>query len=159
MTKRAVVAVVAIALVVLWQARLRRGEPSQESAAIGAMRAIGSGQSDYAATVGHGGYAGSLATLATPCAGTSRAFVSPDLASDPTFKDGYTISLRPKPAAQRVSSDCNGAATYSGYYAIAKPTSPTREKRRAFATDETGSIWFDVNGIPPRPPFDGRVLR
>ncbi len=153
MAKGAFALVIAVVLVVLWQARLRRAEPSPEAAAIGAMSAITKAQATYSAVAGHSGYAASLAALAAPCPGTATAFISPDLASDPASKSGYRISLHAKPSAQRVSADCNGVATYSSYYATASPASAGDRRWRAFATDESGNIWYDTSGTAPTPPF------
>ncbi len=155
MKNAAVVLVVTIALVVLWQSRLQRGAPSGEASAIGSLSAIAKAQADYRATAGNGGYASSLAMLATPCPGTeSRAhLLSPDLSFDPSVKSHYEISLRRKPSARSVSSDCHGAATYSGYYVTATPLPTGERDRRAFAVDETGTIWFDASGVSLRPPF------
>jgi hypothetical protein len=83
----------------------------------------------------------------------------PDLASDPTVRSGYEISLRQKPGARRVSSDCNGAPTYSGYYATARPISVTAATPRAFGIDEKGELLVGTNGIPPNPPPSGSILR
>ena len=154
------VVIVAIAVIVVWQARLQRGgRPSGAAQAIRALRAIASAQSEYAASVGHAGYAPSLAALAAPCAQSGRTYLSPDFASDPTLKAGYEVSLQPKPAARRVSTDCNGLPTYSGFYATAKPISMREEKQPAFAIDETGAVWIGPNGTPPTPPFRGPVVR
>jgi len=155
-------AIAAIAVLVVWQARLQRGERSSRGAsasAIRVLRAIAKAQSEYTTSTGNGGYAGSLAALATPCSGVATALLPSDLGLDPTVKFGYEIRLHVKPSAKQVSVDCNGEATYDGFYATAAPTSVTKEKQPAFATDETGTVWFDANGIPPAPPFGGSVVR
>ncbi len=157
MFRKTAVGVAALVFVVLAEARVGRWERRDEASAIGSLAAINKVQSEYAARTGAAGYAGSLAALARPCPGETGAPLSPDLASDPAVKSGYRISLVPTPGAHRVSSDCNGAATYSGYYATAAPISRSA-RRRAFASDETANVWFDVTGVPPSPPFTGPVL-
>jgi hypothetical protein len=155
-------AIAAIAILVVWQATLQRGERSSRGApasAIRVLRAIAKAQSEYAASIGNGAYAGSLAALATPCSGVATALLPSDLGSDPAFKFGYEIRLHVKPSAKQVSIDCNGKATYGAFYATATPTSMAKEKQPAFATDETGTVWVDANGIPPAPPFRGSVVR
>lgn len=158
--KGSVVLLAVIAIVVFWQARLRRAEPSQDAAAIRALRTISSAQSAYATASGTAGYAPSLATLGTPCEGATHAFLPADLAKDPLVSSGYEFRLHVKPDARPVSSDCHGAVTYSGYYVTAAPVAAGPGKSRSFATDETGGIWFDEHGVPPTPPFAGaRVVR
>ena len=59
---------------------LRARQSGNEASAIGSVRAIHSAQTTFAASCGGGGFAGSLAALATaPPAG--QPFVSPDLAT------------------------------------------------------------------------------
>jgi hypothetical protein len=149
--RRAGIALVVVVVVVFADARLRRSEPNPEASASGALKAVAEAQSLYAAA--NDGYAKDLTTLARPCAGSTRPLLGPDLASDPAFKAGYEISLRPKPAAPPVSSDCNGAVTYGGYYAAATPLPAAGGRWPAFAVDETRTIWRDTSGVPPVPPF------
>jgi hypothetical protein len=143
-----------VVFVVLWQAALRRAEPSQEAAAIRALTVIAEAQSAYAAAAGHRAYARSLAKLGKCCPAALSGFLPPDLASDPVVKSGYEFTLHLKPEARKVSLDCHGEATYSGYYVTARPLSAASGTRRAFTIDETGVVWFDESGVPPRPPFD-----
>jgi hypothetical protein len=154
MVKRAVVVLlVGVFVAFFFEARLRRAEPSEEARAIGKLAAIARAQSAYASVAGKKGYAGNLATLFTPCPGMSGAFLSPDFLADHTFTSAYEVSLRVRPDALRVGSDCNGAPTYSGYYATATPRATTPGTRRAFAIDEQQTIWSDSSGRVLAPPF------
>ena len=68
-----------------------------------------------------GGQAVLLATLGTACAGSSQAFLSPDLAADPVVKSGYRFAMR-RPQRRRLARpSCNGAATQSDFYTSATP--------------------------------------
>jgi len=154
MTRRVVVALlVVVSVIFFFEARLRRGEPSEEARAIRALSTITKAQSAYASVAGKRGYAGSLATLFTPCPGTSGAFLPPGFLTDHTFTSAYEVLLRAKPDALRVGSDCNGAPTYSGYYATATPRATTPGASRAFAIDERETIWSDSSGKALTPPF------
>ena len=96
-TTRITVLIVA-GLVILTKVNLRRSEPLREASAIGSLRAIASAQVSYASM--NGGYAASLKALATACPRMSQGFVSPDLAHDPTIKNGYEIRVRTEGAAR-----------------------------------------------------------
>jgi hypothetical protein len=145
------IAFVAAALVVVAEANLRRSEPSHEASAIGALRAIVSGQLAY--RTANGGYAPSLAALAAACRNGQLGFVSPDLTRDPTIRQGYEIRLQAEPAARPGPADCNGVRTASGFFATAKPIQQSESASRAFAVDKSGVIWSDTSGVPPQPPF------
>jgi len=138
------------AVLALAQIRVDRSESGAEASAIGALRAIASAQSAYAAV--NGGYARSLKTLSEGCPGTATGFVSPDIASDPTVRNGYEIRLEAAPPATGSRFDCRGRPTASGYYVTAVPAPRTAE-RRAFAVDQNQAIWFSGSGAAPAPPF------
>jgi prepilin-type N-terminal cleavage/methylation domain-containing protein len=129
---------------------------ANETSAVGSMRAINGGQMSYAASAGNGGFAADLATLATPCTGSARGFISPDL--DPTspgvttsgasgvMKSGYTIDLAATGASP--GNDCNGTPTGTDYAATAVPVSPGISGIRGFNTSGAGTIFFDTGGLP-----------
>jgi len=142
---------IVIVLVVLWQARLGRRE-SREEPAIGALGAINRAQRAYAASAGHGGYALELKTLATACPDGGPSFLSPGLATDPALRADYKIALHAGAGARPGPTDCNGKATQTAYYVTAEPVTGAGSAR-AFATDETGGIWYDTRGIAPTQPF------
>jgi hypothetical protein len=144
-------ALVAASLVVMAEVSIQRSEPALEASAIGALRAITSGQRAYAAV--NGGYASSLKTLAAACQTGQHGFVSPDLAQDPAVKSGYEIRLQAEPGARVGPRDCNGVPTSLGYYATATPVRRAGSPLRAFAVDQSGVIWSDTRGTPPAPPF------
>ena len=149
MARTAAALVAAAGILLLAQAKVNRSEPSNEAWAIGALRAISSGQAAFAAL--NRGYAASLTTLTTGCG--QRAFLSPDLAADPTVHRGYAVRIHVPPGTTSGPADCNGVATAVSYYATATPLQPTTGATRAFAVDATATIWTDTRGVAPTPPF------
>ena len=66
-----VVAIIGILAAIAVPAMLRARRTANEAAAIGSLRALNSAESSYAAAAGKGGFAPLLATLATPCPGST----------------------------------------------------------------------------------------
>jgi type IV pilus assembly protein PilA len=135
----------AIAIPAMGRARMSGNEAS----AIGSLRALNSAETSYSAATGRGAFAAQLVTLATPCPGSSVAFIAPDLALDPTIKSGYRIVLAQAAASNAGLTDCNGTATASAYYATATPVVAGTTGQRAFATTGNGTIFFQLNGTAP----------
>ncbi len=144
-----VVAIIGIIAAIAVPGLLRARMSGNETSAIGSMRAIGSAEQTYAATAAQGNYAVLLATLAKSCPGSTQAFISPDMAADPTVKSGYTVTLAAGASAASTVLDCNGVATGTGYYATAIPLSGSTGSR-SFAINAGGTIFFanDVK-VPP----------
>src|SRR5262245_27123837 len=88
-----VIAIIGIIAAIAVPAMLRARRTANEAAAIGSLRALNSAESAYAAVAAKGGFSPLLATLATPCPGSTVAFISPDLSIDPAVKSGYTITV------------------------------------------------------------------
>ena len=135
----------AIAIPSLMRARIN----ADEASAVATLRAVNSAQSSYLATAGSGGYAALLATLATPCPGTSHGFLEPDLAADPSVKSGYRIALAAASGSVVGVPDCNATPTRTGFYSTAAPLDAGVSGHRAFASTAEGSIFVDVGGVPP----------
>jgi prepilin-type N-terminal cleavage/methylation domain-containing protein len=146
----------AIAIISLARAR----QSGNEASAIGAIRAVISGQAAYASSCGAGGYAQSNADLGRGPAG-GAAFISPDLAKadvPATAKSGYTIDVDDSaepgnadvlPAAET----CNGSATPSRamFHVAADPVSLGVTGTRSFGSDRRGTIYFDITTSVPNP--------
>lgn len=124
---------------------------SNEASAIGSLRSILSGQILYHTV--HRGYAGSLATLATVCPGSTVAFISPDLNADGVLKSGYTFFLAPGSGSAPGPLDCNGTATETMFYTSAVPLTVGLTGNRGFAANQGAVIWHDVTGAVPTEPF------
>ena len=88
-----VVAIIGIIAAIAAPALMRARMSGNESAAIGALRAVSTAETNCAAAAGRGGYAVGFAVLVQPCPNSSIGFISPDLSQDPSMKSGYRITL------------------------------------------------------------------
>jgi prepilin-type N-terminal cleavage/methylation domain-containing protein len=159
-----VVSVIAILGAIAVPGLLRGQIAANESSAVGSLRAIHSAETAYYSASGAGAYAVQLTTLATACPGGGTGFLSPDLGNDPSMKAGYRITLQAAAGAQPGRADCNGTATQTAFYATAVPIAFPRSGRRAYATNATGTVFFDPNGNAPTeaamaPNGGGQVLQ
>ena len=127
---------------------LRARMAGNEASAIGSMRTIVSAQMAYAASAGSGGYATQLATLARACPGMPLAYITPDLANDPSVKSGYTIALQ-SAGAPSGPVDCNAVLTETDFYASAQPVTYNTTGARAFSTSAAGAVYVSDGGIAP----------
>ena len=146
-----VVAIIGIIAAIAVPGLLRARMSGNEASAIGSMRAINSSESTYSSSCGGNGYAITLTALALAPAGSTAAFISPDLATDPSVKSGYSVSLAAGNGATVVTlaaNTCNGAATpaASTYWAGAIPVTVGATGQRSFATDSRGTIFVNNTG-------------
>jgi prepilin-type N-terminal cleavage/methylation domain-containing protein len=144
-----VVAIIGIIAAIAVPGLLRARMSGNEASAIGSMRAINSAEVNYQGSGGGGGYAVLLAVLATPCGAGTQAFISPDLAADPTTKSGYTVTLAAGAGDAAGANDCNGTATHSTYYATAVPVTVGTTGQRGFSSAAAGTIFVDTTGAAP----------
>jgi prepilin-type N-terminal cleavage/methylation domain-containing protein len=128
---------------------LRARISANESSAIASIRAVSSAQGSYASAAADGGYATTLARLATPCPGGTAGFISPDLATDPSAKAGFHIEVQPAAAGRPAGVDCNGTPTETDFYATAVPVMPGVSGNRAFASSAAATIYYDPSGVAP----------
>ena len=136
----------AIAIPGLLRARIAGNEAS----AIGSMRAVHNSQVTYAQTCGGGGYATSLDDLATPPSSGGTSFITPDLSANGTVKAGYTVLVVPGTGASQVlagAATCNGTTSQSSYHATATPATLGQTGTRAFATNNSGSVYQNYTGV------------
>jgi type IV pilus assembly protein PilA len=150
-----VVAIIGIIAAIAIPGLMRARMSGNEASAIGSMRAINSGQATYAASAAGGGYAILLTTLGNPCGGGAGApFLSQDLTTGASvLKSGYTITLADGAGGVAGPNDCNGVATSTAYYASATPATVGTTGQRAFATNNSMTVWQDTTGVPPGEPF------
>ena len=144
-----VVAIIGIIAAIAVPGLLRARMSGNEASAIGSLRAINSSESTYSSSCGANGYAQALADLATPPPGSTAGFISPDLATDPSIKSGYTITLADGTGAADVANDCNGVMSRTAYYATAEPVTVGTTGNRGFATTAAGTIFFKPDGTLP----------
>src|SRR5215471_1010303 len=144
-----VVAIIGIIAAIAVPGLLRARMSGNEASAIGSMRAINSSQVTYAASCGGGGYAVSLTDLATSPTAGGDPFISPDLNTNGVVKSGYTITVAPGANAIAVlaaANSCNNTASQSTYHATATPASLGQTGTRAFATNNSGTIYQNFTG-------------
>jgi len=145
-----VVAIIGIIAAIAVPGLLRARMSGNEASAIGSMRAINSSEVTYAASCGGGGYATTLADLtAVPAAG-GDPFISPDLNADGVIKSGYAINIDVGLNAIAVlaaANTCNNTASQSTYHAQATPATPGQTGTRAFATNNSGTIYQNFTGL------------
>ena len=146
-----VVAIIGIIAAIAVPGLLRARQSGNEASAIGSLRAINSGQVSYAASCGGNGFANNLADLATAPGAGGDPFISVDLNANAVQKSGYTFSLvagaNVKPVLAAAAT-CNGTASFSTYHATADPTSVGSTGTRAFATNNSGTIFQNFTGAP-----------
>ena len=156
-----VVAIIGIIAAIAVPGLLRARMSGNEASAIGSLRAINSAESTYASSCAGGGYAVKLADLAKTPPSSTSAFISPDMALDPTVKSGYTVTLAidagagVNAAVTATANTCNASSTAaaSSYYASAVPVTLGSTGQRAFATDTRGTIFFANTGVAPINPI------
>jgi type IV pilus assembly protein PilA len=144
-----VVAIIGIIAAIAVPGLLRARMSGNEASAIGSMRAVNSSQVTYAASCGGGGYATSLTDLATSPTAGGDPFISPDLNANGVVKSGYTITLAAGANAVAVlaaANTCNNTASQSTYHATATPASVGQTGTRAFATNNSGTIYQNFTG-------------
>ncbi len=139
-----VVAIIGIIAAIAVPGLLRARQSGNEASAIGSMRAISSAQTTFSSTCGGGGYADTLAALATaPTSGVP--FISPDLSTG--TKSGYTVGVDGQGTqVLAAASTCNAtAASMTGFVATANPTTRGTTGQRSFAVDERGTIFQNAS--------------
>jgi type IV pilus assembly protein PilA len=144
-----VVSIIAAIAAIAVPGMMRTRMSANEASAIASLRAVSAAQAAYAGSTGDGGYAGLLATLGTPCPGSTTTFLSADLMNDPTSKSGYLVTLQHGASSHVGRVDCNGTPTGSTFYASAAPLSAGLSGNRGFATTNNGAMYFAADGTPP----------
>lgn len=115
-----------------------------EASAIGSLRAINSAQSTYAASCARGSYAVDVDDL------IAGAFLSEDMGFNP--RSGFNFALAAGLNSQAGPIACDATVPVTAYYATGTPLSATTG-RRGFSTNQAGTIWQDLTGVPPPEPF------
>ena len=146
-----VVAIIGIIAAIAVPGLLRARMSGNEASAIGSLRAINSAQSTYSASCANGGYAVALADLVKPPAGSTSAFISPDLSTNGVLKSGYIVSVGPgttNTVVTTAASTCNVSANdaVASYFAEAHPNQLGTSGQRSFGTDQRGTVFQDAAG-------------
>ena len=128
-----ILVIAAIAIPIFMRARMS----ANESSAAASLRTINTAEVNYATTYPTVGFT-ALASLGgpQPCtpAATTGCFLDDFLASNGagSGKDGYSFTLQT-------------AASVSGYGTLAAPLALNQSGTRAFCSDQTGVIYYNVN--------------
>ena len=144
-----VVAIIGIIAAIAIPGLLRARMAGNEASAIGSVRAVNSAESSYAAAGTGSPYSLTLARLAAACPSSTVGFISTDLASDPTNKSGFTVTLAATTGAAAQGTDCNATPGTSGYYVTAVPNTFGTTGNRSFASNTVGTIFFANAAAPP----------
>ena len=157
-----VVAIIGIIAAIAVPGLLRARMSGNEASAIGSLRAINSAEAAYSSATGGGGYAITLAVLATACPGGRRASSRPTSRPTPSIKSGYTVTLADSTVGTPadVTDDCNTNKSRTGYYATAVPVEhrhdrPARVLDRGARHDllhPTGAAPPETGGTPSSRP-------
>ena len=125
---------------------------ANETAAVGTLRTVHTGQLTYTLTCGYGLFASSFIDLGDPA---GDGFLPPELtASVEPHKSGYKYLLEPGPTGVSGLIDCHGAPTALDYYVRAVPIGVGTTGVRGFASNQGIAIWQDSTGDPPIEPFE-----
>ena len=148
-----VVAIIGIIAAIAVPGLMRARMSGNEASAIGSMRAINSSQATYASSCGQGNYVGVLSDLAKPVSSGGEGFISADLKDNTSIKSGYTVTMTGTGTTPTGPVACNAGTLYPGYYPKAVPVGVGTTGQRAFATNQTGTIWQNTTGVAPTEPF------
>lgn len=148
-----VVAIIGIIAAIAVPGLMRARMSGNEASAIGSLRAINSSQSAFASSCAAGNYAQSLLDLSTPpTTGGGEGFISQDLAETTAgagiVKSGFTVLVvaGTDPASvAATTAACNAATPGSTYYSTAIPVTAGGTGSRAFASNQSGSIWYSAD--------------
>lgn len=144
-----VVAIIGIIAAIAVPGLLRARMSGNEASAIGSLRAINSAQSTFAASCGSGFYAPTLVRLGTPpTVGGGDGFIGTDLATDPSTKSSYRITITAGAAAPGAPASCNGQAAgtvVSTYFVGAVPLAGGGV--RFFGTNQGGTIYQSTAAV------------
>ena len=155
-----VVAIIGIIAAIAVPGLLRARQSGNEASAIGSVRAVNSGEANYASTCGAGGYAVTNIQLFT-APPNGQPFISPDLrvADAAPGKSGYLIDVNPSAdpldaLVLAAANTCNTTADSRAMYHVqADPIVRGQNGTRSFASNQAGTIYFDntaaiANPIP-----------
>jgi hypothetical protein len=140
---------------------MRARGAAQSVSAVGTLRVVNSAQLSYAITCGLGFYSPDFPTLAVMPPGAVDAFLSPELASGPTFtKAGYSFSMAGTPLAGSPAT-CNGlgaGSTAPAYAAVADQLGAGGPQSRFFGTKADGILYEHSATLAATMPESGPPL-
>jgi type IV pilus assembly protein PilA len=142
-----VVAIILIIAAISIPNLLRSRMAANESSAVGSIRSINTAATTYNSTYANG-YPSTLTeigtTSATQASCNAGMFIDSLLTSG--AKSGYSFTMGPGSTAVTAPPGCTTAGYVDGYYITAVPASAGITGTRAFCTDQTGVIRFNLGG-------------
>lgn len=153
-----VIAIIGLIASIAIPGMMRARGAAQSASALATMRVLNSGELSFAISCGLGFYAPDLPSLGRAPAGSSDAFLAPDLTAAPSFvKSGYQFSLAATPLAGAPAS-CNGlgpGTTAPSYAAVGDPLDAGASAPRFFGTNSEGSIYEHSSSLAAVMPENG----
>jgi prepilin-type N-terminal cleavage/methylation domain-containing protein len=158
-----VVAIIGIIAAIAVPGLLRARMSGNEASAIGSLRSINGAQVNYSANCGQGSYASLLADLNTPPDAGGEGFIGDDLATDPSSKSGYTITMTggTAPSVQPVTCQSAVTATSVSFSVNGDPESAGSTGTRYFFTNGS-TIYQDsatIAEVQTGPPATGTPIQ
>jgi prepilin-type N-terminal cleavage/methylation domain-containing protein len=146
-----VVAIIGIIAAIAVPGLLRARMSGNEASAIGSLRAINSGQVNFAANCAQGAYAADLTTLGTAPATGGEPFISADLVpagGASVTKSGYNVSVTDDTTGTAPAPNaCVAGAYASAFHSNADPVNVGSTGNRSFWSAGS-TIYQDTTGSP-----------
>jgi type II secretory pathway pseudopilin PulG len=121
----------------------------RERAATRQLEAIGAAQHGFRTRGGQGGYAASLASLASRCPDGDVAIDAPVEPDGTMVAGGYRFSVSAAEGAASVAVDCHGRPTFGDFLASAVPVRPGIDGARGMSVMAAGRKFMFVDGRAP----------
>jgi type IV pilus assembly protein PilA len=142
-----VVAIILIIAAIAIPNLLRSRMAANEASAVGSVRTVNTAAVTYNSTYGNG-YPSTLTEIGTTS--VTQPSCNAGMFSDSVLtggsKSGYTFAMGAGSATVTAPPGCTTAGYVDGYYITAVPTSAGTTGTRAFCSDQTGVIRFNLGG-------------
>ena len=145
-----VVAIIGIIAAIAIPSLLRARVSANESATIGDIRTVISGEAAYQSA--NGGWYDQISCMNAPCIPSYPAgaptFLDSNLARLAT-KSGYDRSFGAGPTPARINTAISSTSSLSSYGYTAQPVTQGQTGVRGFGGDSSGVLCFTANGAAP----------
>jgi type IV pilus assembly protein PilA len=142
-----VVAIILIIAAIAIPNLLRSRMAANEASAVGSIRTVNTAAISYISTYNNG-FPSTLTEIGSTAATqpTCNASMFIDSVLTAGSKSGYTFTMGPGSATVTAPPGCTTAGYADGYYIKGIPTSAGTTGTRAFCSDQTGIIRFNLGG-------------
>jgi type IV pilus assembly protein PilA len=142
-----VVAIILIIAAIAIPNLLRSRMAANEASAVGSIRSINTAAVSYN-SIYNNGYPSTLTQVGTTSGtqATCAASMFIDIVLTSGSKSGYSFAMGPGSVAVTAPPGCTTAGFVDGYYITAVPSSAGTTGTRAFCSDQTGVIRFNLGG-------------